>query len=112
MATTPPAGAAGDRLAQLMRMADAEPGDPFFPYGIAQEHARAGRHDEAIAWYDRTVAVDPGYCYAYFHKARSLEELGRIDDACAALRAGIERARTAGDRHALSELSGYLDQLT
>jgi hypothetical protein len=66
----------------------------------------------AIAWYDRTVAVDANYCYAYFHKARSLEELGRIDDACAALRMGIERARTAGDRHALSELSGYLDQLS
>jgi tetratricopeptide (TPR) repeat protein len=112
MATNPASGAAGDRLAQLMRMADAEPGDPFFPYGIAQEHARAGRHDEAIAWYDRTVAVDANYCYAYFHKARSLEELGRIDDACAALRVGIERARTAGDRHALSELSGYLDQLS
>jgi len=111
MATNPASGAAGDRLAQLMRMADAEPGDPFFPYGIAQEHARAGRHDEAIAWYDRTVAVDANYCYAYFHKARSLEELGRTDDACAALRSGIERARAAGDRHALSELSGYLDQL-
>jgi tetratricopeptide (TPR) repeat protein len=112
MATNPAAGAAGDRLAQLMRMADAEPGDPFFPYGIAQEHARAGRHDEAIAWYDRTVSVDASYCYAYFHKARSLEELGRVDDACAALRTGIERARAAGDRHALSELSGYLDQLS
>jgi tetratricopeptide (TPR) repeat protein len=112
MATNQASGAAGDRLAQLMRMADAEPGDPFFPYGIAQEHARAGRHAEAIAWYDRTVAVDANYCYAYFHKARSLEELGRIDDACSALRTGIERARAAGDRHALSELSGYLDQLS
>ena len=112
MATNQASGAAGDRLAQLMRMADAEPGDPFFPYGIAQEHARAGRHDDAIAWYDRTVAIDPAYCYAYFHKARSLEELGRVDDARAALRTGIERARASGDRHALSELSGFLDQLT
>jgi hypothetical protein len=25
---------------------------------------------------------------------------------------GVERARAAGDRHALSELSGYLDQLS
>ena len=109
-----PSGArpASDRLAQLMRMLESDPADAFCLYGIAQEHAKAGRHEDAVGWYDRTLAADPAYCYAYFHKARSLEELGRIDEACAALRAGIERARTAGDRHALSELSGYLDQLT
>lgn len=112
MTTPPPGPAPHERLAQLLKLHAADPADPFCLYGIAQEHARAGRHEEALGWYDRTLAADPAYCYAYFHKARSLEDLDRIDDACAVLRAGAEAARRAGDGHALSEIRGYLDQLT
>ena len=101
-----------DRLAQLLRLHAAEPGDPFCLYGIAQEHARAGRHEEALGWYEHTLAADPAYCYAYYHQARSLEELGRVDDACAVLRAGMDAAKRAADGHALAEMRAYLDQLT
>ncbi len=103
--------AGGDRLRKLLALLEKEPGDAFCLYGVAQEHARAGRHDEALGWYDRAIAADPDHGYAFFLKARSLEELERIADACATLRAGIEAARRGGDRHALSELQGYLDQL-
>jgi tetratricopeptide (TPR) repeat protein len=106
-----PAAGTGDRLARLLEMLEREPGDAFCLYGIAQEHARAGRHAEALGWYDRALASDPAYCYAYFHKARSLEELDRAEDACATLRTGIDAARRAGDSHALGEMRGYLDQL-
>ena len=106
-----PAAGTGDRLARLLEMLEREPGDAFCLYGIAQEHARAGRHAEALGWYDRALASDPAYCYAYFHTARSLEELDRADEACATLRTGIDAARRAGDSHALGEMRGYLDQL-
>lgn len=100
------------RLAQLLKLHALEPADPFCMYGIAQEHARAGRHLEALGWYDQTIAADSGYCYAYYHKARSLEDLERIDEACEVLRAGLEAAKRAADSHALAEIRGYLDQLT
>lgn len=103
---------AADRLGKLLRMLEAEPSDPFCLYGIAQEHARAGRHAEAVAWYDRTIAADPSHSYAYFHRAKSLEAEGRDGEARETLRAGIDAARRGGDRHALSELSAYLDELT
>lgn len=103
--------AGGDRLRKLLALLEREPGDAFCLYGIAQEHARAGRHEEALGWYDRAIAAEPDHGYAFFHKARSLEELDRIADACTVLRAGIEAARRGGDRHALGELTGYLDQL-
>jgi hypothetical protein len=48
----------------------------------------------------------------YFHKAKSLEAMGRAGDAVQALRAGEAAARGAGDGHALAEISGYLDELT
>ena len=107
-----PTPARPDRLAALLAMLEKEPGDAFCLYGIAQEHAARGAHAEAIAWFDRTIAAEPTHGYAFFHKARSLEALERITEAVAVLRAGIEAARTAGDRHAVSELTGFLDELT
>jgi tetratricopeptide (TPR) repeat protein len=104
--------APGDRLQALLAMLEREPGDAFCLYGIAQEHARAGRHPQALEWFDRAIAADPDGAYAYFHKARSLEELDRVPEAVATLRTGLEAARRARDGHAASELAGYLDQLT
>lgn len=101
-----------DRLAKLLAMHAADPNDPFCLYGIAMEHARAGRHDEALNWFDRTLAADSAYCYAYFHKARSLEDLDRVEDACSTLKLGVAAAEKASDGHALSEIRGYLDQLS
>ena len=101
-----------DRLATLLAMLEREPGDAFCLYGIAQEHAARGAHAEAIAWFDRTIAADPAQGYAFFHKARSLESLGRIPEAVAVLRDGIAAAQRGGDRHAVSELTAFLDELT
>jgi len=100
-----------DRIAQLQSILQAEPNDTFCLYGMAMELAKAGRHDEAIEYFDRTLAVDPKYCYAYFHKAKSQEEAGWKDAATETLRTGLAEARSIGDIKASSELEGYLDQL-
>ncbi|MDZ4753427.1 MAG: tetratricopeptide repeat protein, partial [Phycisphaerae bacterium] len=107
-----PRGAAKDRLATLHALVEVDPRDTFCLYGLAQEYARRGDVDEALRWYDRCIATDENYCYAYFHKARALEEAGRNDEAIGALRIGLVRANASGDRHAASEIAGYLDQLT
>lgn len=99
------------RLAQLEKLHAADPADADVLYMLAQEHAKEGRWDEAVAWYDRCIEADPAYHYAYFHKARALESADRIDDAMESLRAGLARARSAGDAKATSELASYLDQL-
>ena len=99
-------------LAQLEKMLSADPRDPFILYAIAQEHAKAADHAQALTFYDRCLAADPVYSYAYYHKARSLEALGRPADAIAVLRAGENAARNCGDDHALSEISAYLDALS
>ncbi|MHC4834039.1 MAG: hypothetical protein ACYTFH_09165 [Planctomycetota bacterium] len=52
-----------------------------------------------------------GHAYARFHKARLLEGLGRVDEARAELRLGLEAARVAGDAKALSEIAGALEAL-
>lgn len=98
-------------IEQLTRLLGAEPNDPFLLYAIAQEHTRLGDYDQAVAWFDRTIAADPAHGYAYFHKARAHEKAGRTTEAVETVRAGIAVARAAGDQKAWSELQGYLDEL-
>jgi len=100
-----------ERLTKLQALLSAEPEDGFLLYGVAQELQKLGRTDESVAHYDRAIAVDPKECYAFFHKAKALEQAGRLEPAREALRAGLVRARAVGDRKAASEIEGYLDSL-
>ena len=99
-------------IAQLERLLQADPNDVFVLYGLAQEHAKTGEYARAIAYYDRVLSLDPGYCYAYFHKARVQEVAGDIPAAIATLEAGVAKARAVGDAKALNELASALDMLT
>ena len=96
---------------QLERLLEADPTDTFVLYGLAQAHAKETRHEEALGYYDRVIEVDPHYCYAYFHKARSQEALGQTQGAIATLQAGLEASRESGDAQALGEIGGYLEAL-
>ncbi|MFI4917846.1 MAG: tetratricopeptide repeat protein, partial [Phycisphaerales bacterium JB060] len=97
--------------AQLEKLLAAEPGDTFVLYSLGQEHAKAGRHEEAIGFYERCLAADPGEHYAYFHMARSLEAEGQEERAVEVLTRGLARARADGNEKASSELDAYRSQL-
>lgn len=100
-----------ERLAKLQRMLEQSPDDPFLLYGVGMEHRKAGRFDEAVEWFDRTLAIDPLYCYAYFQKGQTLEDAGQDDAAREAYLAGVSAAREKGDAHAESEIAGALRML-
>jgi len=99
------------RLEQLHKLREADPSDADVPYMIAQEHAKAGDHAEAIRWFDTCLEIKPSYHYAYFHKARSQEAAGDVVSARETVRNGFERARSAGDEKATAELSEYMASL-
>lgn len=99
------------RLDQLRKLREADPSDPDVPYMIAQEHAKADDHGAAVESYDACLALRPEYLYAYFHKAASLEALGRVDEAVVVLRDGLAKAEAARDEKAIGEIGVYLTQL-
>ncbi len=99
-------------IEQLERLLALEPDDAFLIYGIAQEHLKAERYDDAIEWFDRTIAADPDHCYAFFFKARALDERGSKAEALSVCDAGIDNARRIGDGKALSELSGLREEIS
>lgn len=100
-----------ERLAKLMKILQADPADAFVLYGVAQEHAKAGNHAEAVVFYDKVLAVDPLYCYAYFHKSRSQQADGDLAGARQTALAGVQAAHKAGDSKALNELTGLQIEL-
>ncbi len=100
-----------NRLDRLTKLYEADPNDPFCAYGIAMEHAKAQRHQEAIGWLDKTLALDAHYCYAFYQKARMLSEMGQPDQARDTLQQGMRVAQDAGDEHARSEMAQLLESI-
>ncbi|MEQ8843736.1 MAG: tetratricopeptide repeat protein [Phycisphaerales bacterium] len=100
-----------DRIDQLEKMLAAEPGDTFVLYSLGQEHAKAGRHEEAIGFYEKCLEADAGEHYAYYHMARSLEAMGEAERAMAVLERGLERARADGNQKAAGELAQFRAEL-
>jgi tetratricopeptide (TPR) repeat protein len=104
-----------DRLAKLLKILAVEPDDAFTLYGVAQEYTRRAQDGDAaraIEFYDKCLAADPMYCYAYYHKAKVQAEDGNAPGAIATIKSGLEVAKTSNDGKAQSELSSLLDSIT
>ena len=83
--------------------------------GIAKNHL--GSWEQAVAWFRRAIEANRNYPQAYFRLAAALAQLGRLDEARSAVKAGlalnptftISRARAAWT--ARSDDPTYLAQL-
>ncbi|MBS0197685.1 MAG: tetratricopeptide repeat protein [Planctomycetes bacterium] len=98
-------------IPDLEKLLAKEPNDPLLLYGLAQEYAKRGDTDTASTYFDRCLAADPAYCYAYYHKARALAAAGRTADANAVIALGLAAAKKHRDSHAHSELEALADEL-
>jgi len=97
-----------ERFEKLLAMLAREPRDPFLLYGAAMELKKEKKYLEAIDYLNKTIASDPGYCYAYFQLGQVNEEAGDSEGAKKAYRDGIVAAEKKGDAHAREEIAGAL----
>ena len=95
----------------LTEILSQNPADAFARYGLAMAYASEGRAEEALAEFDRTIAMTPDYVPAYQMSAQQLLKAGRVDDARARLEAGLATAGRTGNGHAASEMQGMLDEI-
>ena len=76
-----------------------------------------GSYEQAVAWFRRSIEANRNYPPAYFNLAAALAQLGRLDEAHSAIKAGlalspsftVSRARAAWT--AMSDDQTYLAQL-
>ena len=99
------------RREQLEVLLAAKPQDAFLRYGIAMEHAREGRPDEAVAWLEKLIVDQPDYVPAYFQSGQILIRQGDNQRATDLLRRGILQARAQSNPHAAEEMSALLNQI-
>jgi len=88
-----------------------DPADTFLRYSLAMELDKEGDHEASLARFAELSRDDPPYVPAYFMAGQQLARLGRLEEARAVLRDGIEAARAQGDAHAAGEMSEFLASL-
>lgn len=101
-----------DRLQLLTEFLQHNPGDAFARYGLAMEYSKAGQAEQALAEFNKLLELHPDYTNGYFMAAQVLERSGRTPEAKQMLEKGVEAARRTGNKHALSEMTGMLDELS
>ncbi len=83
--------------------------------GLAKNHI--GNWEQAVAWFRRSIEANRNYPPAYFNLAAALAQLGRLDEAHSAVRAGLALnpaynvARRLAFWTAMSDDPTYLAQL-
>ncbi|HZU32036.1 MAG TPA: tetratricopeptide repeat protein [Candidatus Angelobacter sp.] len=100
------------RLQMLAQFLEQNPNDAFARYGLAMEYSKAGETEQALSEFNKLLEMHPDYTNGYFMAAQTLERNGRTAEAKKMLENGIEAARRTGNKHALSEMSGMLDELS
>lgn len=102
---------ASHRLDTLKSMLEQDPASSFARYGLAMEYVNLGRLDEAIDEFHSLLGTHPDYSAGYYHAGRTLERVGKIEEARAMYERGIEATTRNGDAHTKSELQAALDLL-
>jgi tetratricopeptide (TPR) repeat protein len=98
-------------IAQLEKLREIDPQDPFVHYGLGQECAKLGQLEDAAKHYSQTIELDPTYCYAYYFLGQTLHELDRHPDAFEVLDRGIKIATEVGEGKAIAELKQLIQSL-
>ena len=100
------------RLEMLTQFLEQNPGDAFARYGLAMEYSNAGQTEQALAEFNKLLELHPDYTNGYFMAAQALERAGRTAEAKSMLEKGVEAARRTGNKHAMSEMTGMLEELS
>ena len=102
---------AASRRDKIEAMLADDPHDVFLRYSLAMELEKEGDHQRSLEQLRGLMAETPAYVPAFFRTGQQLASLGRVNDARAVLRQGIEHARQQGDAHAAGEMSELLASL-
>jgi cytochrome c-type biogenesis protein CcmH/NrfG len=101
-----------DRIAMLTEILAQNPADSFARYGLAMEYSKSGDIERALAEFKLLLEANPDYTPGYFMAAQTLASAGRPDEAKRMLVDGIASAVRTGNKHAQSEMTAMMEELT
>ena len=94
------------RLKQLFGFLESMPNDAFILFAIAKEYEGLKNTEKALEYYLKLTKDHTDYVGTYYHLGKLYEKSGDFPTAFRTYKAGMARAKAAGDQHALSELAG------
>jgi tetratricopeptide (TPR) repeat protein len=99
------------RMQKIQALLAQEPKDPELHYMLAMEHVSQGDDADAASCFEKLIALAPEYIPAYHMAGRTLQRLGRIDEARAVLQKGIPIALSKNESHAAGEMEAFIESL-
>jgi tetratricopeptide (TPR) repeat protein len=100
-----------DRVARIMELLKATPGDGFLKHALALEYIKAGNEAAARQLFESILANDPNYTGSYYHLAKLLERTGETAAAIGWYEKGLAVTKAVGDRHSYNELKAAYEGL-
>lgn len=100
------------REKEFLEVLQVFPDDALTRFGLANFYRDAGRPEDAIAQYRKTLEIDAGYGAAYLELGTLLEQAGRIDEAREIYDKAITNAQKKGDLHIVNRAKLRLEDLT
>jgi tetratricopeptide (TPR) repeat protein len=100
-----------DRIAQFRKMANDDPDNELGHFRLGQLLMEAGRFDEAVKSFRRTLELSPHFSKVYQLLGTCLMRLDRRDEAVQVLKEGIAVADERGDNMPREEMARLLGQL-
>ena len=101
-----------DRIEKLLEFLKQSPADSFLKHALGLEYIKIGNDVEARAMFESVLKEEPTYIGTYYHLAKLLERTGERNLAIEIYEQGMQKAKEAGDNHALGELRGAFEELT
>jgi E3 SUMO-protein ligase RanBP2 len=99
------------RLESFRAMVAANPENALARFGLATEALKAGEHAEAAEHLQAYLARHDDEGNAYGRLAEALTALGRLEEARAALRSGVETAERHGHPGMAAEFESRLEEM-
>jgi hypothetical protein len=96
------------RREKIEAMLASEPHDQFLRYGLACEYETEGRFEEAAKVFHSLMNDPEPHIASFLRGAQLLVRMDEIEQARAALRTGIELARSQGKMHPAGEMAELL----
>ncbi len=100
-----------ERIAQFRKMASDDPENELGHYRLGQLLAEAGRDEEAVRSFQRTLELSPQFSKVYQLQAECLVRLGRRDEAGRLLKEGYAVADERGDNMPRDAMGRMLTEL-
>ncbi len=101
-----------DRIERLKEFLHTAPTDLFVLHALGLEYIKIGNELLAQQQFEQVLLLDEGYIGSYYHLAKLFERTGQEEAAIATYQKGMDKAKAAGDNHALSELRSAFEELT